>query len=410
MKSRCIGVIAASAVLCLGGVTARAQDGGRPKTLAEAVEMEAADALPRTVFYDAPKSLSATKPGALLRQEAFDGYTIPQGARAVRILYHSRDSEDQDVVTSAVILIPGGVAPAGGWPVIAWAHGTSGVARQCAPSLMKDVYYGEMLMPMVRAGYAVVATDYSGLGTDGAHRYMDKYAQANDVIFSIPAAREAVPELGRGWVVDGHSQGGRAAWGVAEIEAKRHDSGYLGAVAVAPGVDLGLMSSLHVADNLPAGYYFDYLAYAIHRKTPSFQPSDMLVSQAMDRFGDVTTKGCWDYTLYHPGDLKPSEKLKAGWEKTEAARRLFRSSEPGRIPIAEPMLVIASEQDRTIPIASVKDAVAKTCKRGGTLTFRLYPGADHGPAMAQSLPDQLAWIADRFAGKVAENDCQAVDK
>ncbi len=410
MTARCIGVIAASAVLCFGGAAAWAQEGGRPKTLADAVAMEAANALPRTAFYDSPKSLNETKPGALLRQEAFDGYAVPPGARAVRILYHSRDSEDRDIVTSGVVLIPAGAAPADGWPVIAWAHGTSGIARQCAPSLMKDVYYGDKLMPMVSAGYAVVATDYSGYGTDGAHRYMDKYAQTNDVVFSIPAARQAVPELGHGWVVDGHSQGGRAAWGVAEIEAKRHDPGYLGAIAVAPGVDLGLMSSLLMAADRPAGYYFDYLAYAIHRKTPSFQPSGMLVSQAMDRFGEVTTKGCWDYTLYHPGDLKPSEKLNPGWDKTEAAQRLFRSSGPGKVPIEGPLFVIASEQDRTIPIASVKDAVAKTCKRGGTLTFRLYPGADHGPAMAQSLPDQLAWIADRFAGKVAENDCEAGSK
>lgn len=50
-------------------------------------------------------------------------------------------------------------------PVIAWAHGTSGVARRCAPSLMKDVEYGtEGLMPMVAAGFAVVATDSAGLG------------------------------------------------------------------------------------------------------------------------------------------------------------------------------------------------------------------------------------------------------
>jgi hypothetical protein len=58
--------------------------------------------------------------------------------------------------------LPKSRAPAGGWPVIAWAHGTSGVARICAPSLMRDVEYGEEgLMPMVAAGLAVVATDYA---------------------------------------------------------------------------------------------------------------------------------------------------------------------------------------------------------------------------------------------------------
>ncbi len=402
----CITVIAASAIVSLcGGAAAQAMDYGPNKSLASAIKMEAADALPRTALYDTPKSLSATKPGTLLRQEAFDGYDIPEGARAVRILYHSTDGEGHDVATSAAILIPAGASPARGWPVIAWAHGTSGVARQCAPSLMKDVYYGEELMVMVRAGYAVVATDYSGLGTAGAHRYMDRYAQANDVIFSIPAARTAVPELGRGWVADGHSTGGRAVWGVAEIEGKRHDAGYLGSVAVAPGVDLRMMSLLHMAEPVPAGYYFDYLAYAIHRKTPSFQVSDMLTKQSMARFYDVTTKGCYSYTAHYPGDLEPSKKLKPGWEKTEAAERLFRVNEPGKVSLGGPMFIVAGDQDHTIQLVAVRDAVSKACRRGGALNFRIYPGLDHGPTMEKSIPDQLSWIADRFAGKAVKGEC-----
>lgn len=190
----------AAALLSLAPQLASAQDA--PKSVAEAVKMEAEDSLPITAFYDIPASLASTKPGALLRQETFDGYSLPKGASATRILYHSRDAEGQDVVSSAVILIPAGAAPAGGWPVIAWAHGTSGVARQCAPSLMKDVYYGEEgLMPMVRAGYAVIAPDYHGQGTSGVHQYINKTAQAYDVIYTVPAAHEAVKGLDARWVV-----------------------------------------------------------------------------------------------------------------------------------------------------------------------------------------------------------------
>ena len=172
--------------------------------------------------------------GDLLRQERFAGYTLIEGVRAVRILYHSLDAVRGDVVTSAVVLIPPGAAPQGGWPVIAWAHGTSGVAPQCAPSLMRDVYYGApVLAAMLKGGFAVVATDYHGLGTPGPSQYGSKQAQAFDVIYAMPAARTAVPELGRRWVVDGHSQGGFTAWGVAELESKLKDDGYLGAISVA---------------------------------------------------------------------------------------------------------------------------------------------------------------------------------
>lgn len=89
-------------------------------------------------------------------------------------------------------MLPAGNPPKAGWPVIAWAHGTSGVARICAPSMMKDVYYGtEGLFPMVQVGFAVVAVDYAGLGTEVPHEYTTLAAQANDVINGVAAARPA---------------------------------------------------------------------------------------------------------------------------------------------------------------------------------------------------------------------------
>src|ERR1700733_4867673 len=204
-----------------------------PRTPIEAGKRERDDALPSTDFYETP-SLSTSKPGDLLRKSSFEGYSVPSGAQAVRILYHSVSSSGTAVATSGVVLIPAGTAPEGGWPVIAWAHGTSGVARMCAPSLMKDMEYGEEgLMPMVAAGFAVVATDYAGLGTPGPHQYDNKVPQANDVAFSAPAAQAAVPHLGNRWVAIGHSQGGVAVWGVAELELRRNDPGYMGAISVA---------------------------------------------------------------------------------------------------------------------------------------------------------------------------------
>ena len=393
-----------AAALVAGGLPpAAAQEG--PKSVAEAAAMESKDALPITRFYDAPEGLESSRPGSLVRKEPFEGYTLPAGAHAVRILYHSRSAEDHDVVTSGVVLVPAGQTPKGGWPVIAWAHGTSGVARQCAPSLMKDVYYGEEgLMPMVRAGYAVVATDYHGLGTAGVHQYVNKAAQAFDVIYSIPAARAAVPTLGERWVVDGHSQGGLAAWGVAEAERTRRDHGYLGAVAVAPPSQLHDVLT-QMTSSTAASFYLDYIAWAIHARTPSFQPSDMLTGAALARYDDVTTKGCFYYAYASfLGDAAPPV-LKAGWAETPGARRFFLDNYTGVAQIGGPLLVVAGEADQTVPLASIRAAVQNACARRIALQLRTYPGLDHDPTMDKSTPDQLAWIADRFAGKPAANDC-----
>jgi len=400
-------LLAAFAIVGLGLAPALAMAQDQPLTVQQAVKLEAGDALPITAFYDAPRGLAAARPGALLRKQAFDGYGLPAGARAVRILYRSKDAQGRAVATSGVVLIPPGKAPAGGWPVIAWAHGTSGVARSCAPSLMKDVYYGEEgLFPMVRAGYAIVATDYHGQGTAGVHQYVNKFAQAYDVIYSIPAARAAVPELGRRWVADGHSQGGMAAWSVAELEHARADPNYLGAVAVAPGTRLGSVLT-GMTRSLSASFYLDYLAWAVHARTPAFQPADMLTGAALDRYGDVTAKGCFYYAYARfLGDTQPPV-LKTDWDKAAAAQTFFRESDVGRQPIAGPLLVIAGEGDRTVPIAAVRATVKDACARGVALAFRAYPGLDHDPTMEKSTPDQLAWIADRFAGKPAANGCPA---
>jgi pimeloyl-ACP methyl ester carboxylesterase len=367
--------------------------------------MERADALPITRFYDAPK-LSGSKPGDLLRQESFDGYLLPKGARAVRILYHSLDAAGRDVATSAVILLPAAPAPAGGWPVIAWAHGTTGVARLCAPSLQKDLAYGEEgLLPMVRAGFAVVATDYHGLGTVGPHQYVNKLAQAQDVVYSIPAARAAEPSLGRRWVAVGHSQGGLAAWGVAELEAVRHDPDYLGAISVAGGGNIeGILRSMSDTSS-SAAYYLMYMAYAIHAASPEFRPEAMLAGHGLKEYSAATTQGCWNYAYASFIGHEHEVSSVTGWTDTAAAKRFFHDAEIGRAPIAGPLLVIAGEGDQTVPIAHVRAAVSTACRNGIALQFRAYPGLDHDPTMDKSTPDQLTWIRDRMDGKPVPNSC-----
>jgi pimeloyl-ACP methyl ester carboxylesterase len=406
----CAGAAAAGATLV--AAFALAQDAppaaaapGLPKSLDEAIALEKADALPRTAFYDTPEGLAGKRPGALLHEEADDGYTLPAGARAVRILYRSADAEGRPVATSGVVLIPAGTPPAGGWPVIAWAHGTSGVAQMCAPSLMKDLAYGEEgLMPMVRAGFAVVASDYHGLGTEGPHPYVSKLAQARDVINSIPAARAAEPTLGRRWVVDGHSQGGLAAWGVAEQEAMAQDPDYLGAVAVAPAGDLEALGAMTEAPKGVA-FYLNYIAFAIHARCPAFEPADMLQGQALARYADVTTKGCWNYAYAsYLGDTEATQ-LKPDWARAPGPQAFFAQSEIGRALFRGPLLVIAGEADQSVPIDAVRAEVSQACKLGRKLEFKAYPGLDHDPVMVNSTPDQLAWIQARFKGEAAGNDC-----
>jgi secretory lipase len=396
-------IAALSTALLVLTPAARAQE--MPKTVAEAQHWERANSLPLTALFSTRLPAQPTRPGELLAHETFGGYTLPAGVRAQRIIYHSQDAEGHDVTASAAVLTPPGQPPKEGWPVIVWAHGTSGVAQQCAPSLMKDLYYGnEGLFAFLAAGFAVIAVDYHGLGTPGPHQYVDKLAQAHDVIYAVPAAQAAEPALGRRWVVDGHSQGGLAAWGTAELETARHDPDYLGAVSVAGAAQLEKLF-LHLSQTPDVGFYLAFMAYGIHARFPEFKPADMLTPSALRSYAAVTSQGCWfnGYAAYRgvPG----SSLLRPGWERNPALQRFARENTLGEQPVGGPLLVLAGEADATVPIADVRIIVGALCRGGAAVSFRSYPGLDHDPTMEQSVPDQIAWIRERFGGKPPGRNC-----
>jgi pimeloyl-ACP methyl ester carboxylesterase len=382
-------------------------DDGLPSSRAEALALEARDALPLTAFYESPQPLEKAEPGTLIRAEAFAGYKLPQGARAVRILYHSRALNGADIAASGVVLIPAGTAPAGGWPVIAWAHGTSGVARTCAPSLMKDLEYGdEGLMPMIAAGFAVVATDYAGLGTPGPHQYDNKIPQAYDVVYSIPAAHAAVGQLGRKWVAIGHSQGGIAVWGVAELEARLQDPDYAGAISVAGDMNYEAYEA-HDAQTFDpvTNLYWPFTAFGIKASYPSFDVAGMLTPAALARYRDVTSKGCWYYAYAAMKEIGRHRAVRKAWNHAPEVSRYNADSRSALTPIQGPLMVLAGDDDKSVAIANIEAGVQEACARGLEIEYVHRPGLDHDPLMQNTTPEQLDWVRDRLSKKPWVGNC-----
>ena len=134
-------------------------------------------------------------------------------------------------------------------------------------------------MPLAAAGFAVVATDYAGLGTAGAHQYLDKIPQANDVVYSIPAARAAVRGLAPKWVAIGYSEGGGAVWGVAELQASLNDSNYAGGISIAGwlSIDEGDGSAAGVTDSASERFW-PLWTFGLKASYPSFDVSQMLTA------------------------------------------------------------------------------------------------------------------------------------
>jgi hypothetical protein len=109
----------------------------------------------------------------VLRSEPFaDG--LPDGTRGWRVLYASTDGDGDAIAVSGLVIAPDD-ATEGPHPVLAWAHGTTGIARACAPSLTNQPHQGIADMSgSLEQGWVIALTDYPGLGTPGPHPYSER--------------------------------------------------------------------------------------------------------------------------------------------------------------------------------------------------------------------------------------------
>lgn len=379
----------------------------------QAWQQQRHDALPRTSFYQAPDPLPWGAPGRLIRQQTTSEYRVLDNpVTATRILYHSRTSRGGDVAASGVVLVPPGTAPAGGWPVVVDAHGTSGIGRDCAPSLMRDLYHGNQMLQFVHRGWAVIAPDYAGMGTTGRVEFLNATAEANDVIDGLRAAEQALPALSGRWVLWGHSQGGGAALAVAQRQARRPQPGYLGAVLTAPAADL-TQALTHAAATPGLGVFPALITRGAAESDPRIEPRRVLTTEALKHLG-VTRAGCLGVvTAVYSALTGPALVRPRYLTASHLAGYLARNS-TGRRPVAGPILLLQGDADVVIIKSATDKVAADLCRLGTIVDYRTFPGLGHDTIPGQvtgiddgAMPSILRWIADRFADHPAPSNCHS---
>lgn len=372
-------------------------------------------------FYRPPSNASSAPAGSLLRLQLFtntSAYTLPPNTALSRFLYRTETLNGTLIPASAYILWP--YTPrveADGYPVIGWAHGTSGGYGDCAPSHIRNLWY-QFTAPYTLAlqGYVVVAPDYAGLGVDHdskgnpiRHPYMANPSHANDLFFSIQAAQSAFETLSKRFVIMGHSQGGGAAWGAAQRQISRPVDGYLGAIAGSPVTNFyDVLQLAGVRDGPVGGPYGQIgmlIAHALQDVFPSFSMSTILTAAGIRLYSLISeTQGCNSAVFESfnaPGLLKPA------WYDSLDVRKYYNLTSNGGQPIGDPMLVIQGEADLAVLPQVTNYAVNTTCAYypNSKLQYLTYPGVTHVPVMYASQLTWLNWIADRFAGKEVLEGC-----
>ncbi len=352
-------------------------------------------------FYDTPRAVPTT-PGELLRAEPFTR-NVPDGARAWRILYSTTRTDGEPTVASALVAAPRGGAA---HPVIAWGHGTTGYARQCAPSLFERAL-GQggraAFTGAIERGWAVVVTDYAGMGTEGVQPYLVGPGEAHAVLDAVRAARRLDDvDLSDQTVAWGHSQGGHAAlWTAIEQQDYAPDVPLAGVAAVSPVSDPATF--LRDLQTRPVGTIFVSYALAAYDGTYDDVAADDHVRAVarvpIDEIGDRCLHAQASRVSLREATVMADRFITRSLFDGNLGRRLNENAATGSIEA--PVLIAQGEIDQVVTRRLQDTFVAQRCADGQSLDYRTYPGLGHGSIVAKGSPfvtELLDWTAGRFAG------------
>ncbi|MEC3952663.1 lipase family protein [Nocardia sp. CDC153] len=339
--------------------------------------------------------------GRLESVELLNGaWSFDKAAVSLGLTYMTTDQRGNAARATAGLYLPAGLPPAGGWPLVVWAHGTIGIGNDCAPSHRPQSdrnrsYFNQIL----DSGYAVLAPDYQGLGTGGNFSYYNTEVESRSILDAVTAVRALPVQLSQHWVLIGQSEGAHAVMSAAALYAQnpRYAAGLTGVIAT------GL------------------------RTNPPKSLREMFRASSTGSDNQVGYAGYYLAALeeLHPGSVTPylSEFGRQYVEKaaTECLSDLVADAQ-GRRPaalVADPdnptptfesdIKSLVGYQENLVPAdvmigygtADIDVPPADTPAYGPTLqahnpwvhvTVTAYPGKDHSGAFLASLPDALDFL------------------
>lgn len=370
-------------------------------------------------FYDPPNSVAQSRtaqaaaldrPGRLLRAEPFTR-GIPQTARAWRILYTTTRADNSPAVASAIVLL-GKHAPAGRHPVLAWAHGTSGYAEACAPSLFTQPFGSgirQELGEVIRRHWVLVATDYTGMGTKGPQPYLIGQSEGRAMLDAVRATRQLrqVSASNR-TVVWGLSQGGGAALWTGQIQrAYAPDVPLVGVAAIAPTSDMPAIAA-HMNAVRGGMVFMAYIMTAYTAAYPDVHMDDY-VSPAHRKLVRAASERCLtaaNLVVRNAASTRTGPLLKRSPLTGPLGQRL-RENTPTGVGTT-PLLVAQGGSDSLILPAVQRGFVKGLCDNGQRLDYREYPGRNHGGVARGNspfLPQLITWTEHRWAGDATPDNC-----
>lgn len=348
------------------------------------------------------------------------------------LLKHSMLSAKGGVTTATSVLFrPRQDPPSGGWPLLAWVHGTTtGGEKLRAPSLSSTFDgdltadgsvsgYGEVIQALTDAGFAVVAPDLEGLGAaaDVPHPYYDASSLGRSLIAAVRAAHLTDNRLDRQWAAIGHSEGGHGAL-VAEAYAhEASESTFVGAVAFAPFTSVTAIVNFHgdravrepgatLEHVVQQNFNVALIAAGIRAQDSQFDLSRIMgvdlqkIMPALISKGSVgivtdISRAVEDRTVTNFRGCLP------GWDLVPEVRDYLAKNDPALMPEffpRRPTLILQGGQDISVPDELTTAFVANLAGRAQQVDYRLFSEADHFSILPAAMPDALAFLKQHLMG------------
>ncbi|TWP50196.1 alpha/beta fold hydrolase [Lentzea tibetensis] len=328
----------------------------------------------------------------------------PQGdADARQIVYRTRDAQGAPIDVSGMVLVPRGSGDKTP-PLVGWAPGTHGIGDDCAPSRQLAAgndYEASAINALLSRGFAVAVTDYQGLGTPGDHTYVNGRAQGQAVLDAIRAAQSL---LGEGPVaIMGYSQGGQSASWAAELQPTYAPAVDLRGVSI--GAAAGDLKRIAAFVDGKAGFGFG-LAAAVGLKaaypelpTNFFTPEGQALFE--DMRDDCTLGIATKYGFKTWAGITTSDPFVLPSWSSRLDEQL-----PGLRQPAAPVRLYHSTLDDVIPHDVGTGLRVRLCATGASVDWQSYSSPTHIGTFYWANSDSVNWVADRFAGLPARDNCE----
>lgn len=374
-----------------------------------------------TDFYKV-QSWQPGEPGTLVKAQRIPD--APPGVQMYRIMYQSTDLQGNAIPVTALFAAPDTTSPEGGFPLVGFAHGTTGIGQMCGishtPLTPQTPGYSAWvphIEPLVRQGWAVVASDYSGMGAPGPSSYLVGPLEARGILDSMRAVLPASATTGNIAInaselgIYGKSQGGEAAMSALQLAPSyAPDLEIDGGVILAPGFTPPIQGVLDAVASNPTStsqnMFVLLIAQSFAENYPDLVDLDDILSPAGQEKTKLLATTCGTDLADQVSDVPLSQLL-----NTPLATGLVSAlseAMPGTEQLEMPIVVVQGLEDVTILPQFTHAQVMSQCALGSTVWYVRYPFDDHGSLNFQarvSDPKVTDWMRERWEGQKAPSNC-----